>query len=270
MPTDKPTIVLVHGAFAESSSWDPVIECLGHHGTPVVAGHERPFRDIVAIANPLRSVAGDAAYARDVLAAIDGPIVLVGHSYGGIVITEAAAGNPAVAALVYVAAFAPDTGESAFQLSTMFPGSTLGDALTAYPVATGGAELAIRKDVFHEQFAADVPARQAALMAATQRPVTQAALAEGLPTERPAWRDVPSWFVYGDMDLNIPAELLRFLAERAGAEGTTEIAGASHAVSVSEPEAVAATILAAVRATTAPMAEPMPMPGPVPEAVPAT
>lgn len=249
MSTNKPIIAMVHGAFAESSSWDPVIECLEHHGTSVVAGHHRPYRDVVAIANPLRSVAGDAAYVRDVLASIDGPIVLVGHSYGGTVITEAAAGNDAVVALVYVAAFAPDTGESAFQLSTMFPGSTLGDALIAYPVATGGDEFAIRKEVFHHQFAADVSPRQAALMGATQRPVTQTALADGLPTERPAWKDIPSWFVYGDQDLNIPTELHRFVAARAGSKGTTEIAGASHALSVSEPEAVASTILAAVRAS---------------------
>src|SRR5690606_8347264 len=129
-------------------------------------------------------------------------------------------------------------------------GSTLGDALVAYPVATGGDELAIRRDLFHHQFAADVSARRAALMGATQRPVTQAALADGLTAERPAWKDVPSWFVYGDHDLNIPTELHRFVAARANAKGTTEIAGASHALSVSAPEAVAATILDAIVATT--------------------
>jgi pimeloyl-ACP methyl ester carboxylesterase len=249
MSTTKPTIAMVHGAFAESSSWNPVIEHLAHHGTQVVAGPERPFRDVIAIGNPLRSVAGDAAYVRDVVASIDGPVVLVGHSYGGVVITEAAAGNDAVVGLVYVAAFAPDTGESALRLSTMFPGSTLGDALVAYPVATGGDELAIRKDVFHQQFAADVPARQASLMAATQRPVTQAALSDGLPAARPAWKDIPSWFVYGDQDRNIPTGLHRFVAARAGARGVTEVAGASHALSVSQPEAVATTILAAVVST---------------------
>ncbi len=176
--------------------------------------------------------------------------MLVGHSYGGMVITEAAAGNDAVVALVYVCAFAPEHGESAFQLSTMFPGSTLGDALVAYPVSTGGNELAIRQELFHHQFAADVPAEQAALMAATQRPATQAALSDGLPTDTPAWKHIPSWFVIGDEDLNIPAALQRFEAERAGAMGTREIAGASHAISVSNPDAVAATILDAVAATT--------------------
>lgn len=249
MSTTAPTIVLVHGAFAESASWNPVIERLYHHAPTLVATHNQSFRDVVAVANPLRSLAGDAAYVRDVLRSIDGPVVLVGHSYGGMVITEAAAGNDAVVALVYVAAFAPDAGESAFQLSTMFPGSTLGDALVAYPVATGGDELAIKPALFHHQFAADVPAGEAALMAATQRPVTQAALSEGLPTATPAWKNVPSWFVYGDQDLNIPAALSRFVADRAASKGTREIAGASHAISLSNPDPVATTILDAVRAT---------------------
>jgi pimeloyl-ACP methyl ester carboxylesterase len=120
----------------------------------------------VAIANPLRSVSGDAAYVRDVIGGIGGPVVLVEHSYGGIVITEAAAGNEAVVGLVYVAGFAPDHAESAFELSTMFPGSTLAGALTIYPLTSGGDELAITREQFHHQFAADVPAEQAALMAA--------------------------------------------------------------------------------------------------------
>jgi pimeloyl-ACP methyl ester carboxylesterase len=246
--SETPTIVLVHGAFAESASWNPVIERLHHHHAALVAAHDRRPYDIVAAANPLRSVTGDAAYVRDVIAAIGGPVVLVGHSYGGMVITEAAAGNDAVAALVYVAAFAPEHGESAFQLSTVFPGSTLADALTGYPVATGGNDLAIRRELFHHQFCADVPADQAALMGATQRPVTEAALTEGLPTDTPAWRNLPSWFVYGDRDLNIPAALQRFMADRAGAKDTREVAGASHALSVADPGAVAATILDAVAA----------------------
>ena len=248
MSDQTPTIVLVHGAFAESASWNPVIERLHHHGTTLVATHGQRFCDVVAVANPLRSVAGDAAYIRDVRRGIGGPVVLVAHSYAGIVITEAAAGNDSVLALVYVGAFAPDHGESAFQLSTVYPGSTLGDALTAYPVASGGNELAIRRELFHHQFCADVPAEQAALMAATQRPATEAALTDGLPTETPAWRHLPSWFVFGDQDLNIPVALQRFMADRAGAKGTREMAGASHAISVSEPDAVTATILDAVAA----------------------
>jgi pimeloyl-ACP methyl ester carboxylesterase len=234
----KPTVVLVHGAFAESASWNPVIETLLEESC-----------DVVAVANPLRSVDGDASYVRDVIARIGTPVVLVGHSYGGIVITEAAAGNEAVVALVYVAAFAPDHGESALDLSARFPGSTLGDALTAYPVASG-TEFVIRSDAFHHQFAADVPAARAALMSATQRPATEAALSQGLPSDDPAWKNLPSWFVFGDQDLNIPVALHRFVAERAGAKVVREVAGASHALSVSTPDVVAATILDAVTATT--------------------
>jgi pimeloyl-ACP methyl ester carboxylesterase len=232
-----PTIVLVHGAFAESASWSAVVAQLQSRG------HE-----VVAAANPLRSLAGDAAYVRDVIGGIGKPVVLVGHSYAGMVITEAAADNDAVVGLVYVNAFAPEHGESAFQLSTMFPGSTLGENLVAYPVATGGNELAIRQDVFRQQFAADVPEAQAAVMGATQRPATEAALSEPLATDAPAWRHFPSWFVFGDQDMNIPVALHRFLAERAGAQGSRELTGASHAISVSEPDAVTATILDATTA----------------------
>jgi pimeloyl-ACP methyl ester carboxylesterase len=235
MSEQEPTVVLVHGAFAESASWDPVIERLQARGL-----------EVVAVANPLRSIPGDTAYVRDVIAGIGGHVMLVGHSYGGIVITEAAAGNESVVGLVYVAGFAPEHGESAFELSGKFPGSTLADALVAYPVSTGGNEFAIKSEAFHHQFAADVPAAQAALMGATQRPVTQAALAEGLPTDAPAWKNLPSWFVFGDQDLTIPPALHRFLAERAGAQGTREVAGASHALSVSCPDIVAETIVAAV------------------------
>jgi pimeloyl-ACP methyl ester carboxylesterase len=235
MTDQKPTVVLVHGAFAESASWNGVIERLQAQGL-----------DTVAAANPLRSLPIDAAYVRDVIAGVGGPVVLVGHSYGGMVITEAASNNDAVVALVYVGAFAPDTGESALALSTKFPGSTLGEALTARSVSTGGNELAIRKDAFHHQFCADVPADTAALMAATQRPVTELALSTGLPTDAPAWKQKPSWFVFGADDLNIPAELSRFLAERAGSRETRELAGVSHALSVSQPGDVAASVLDAV------------------------
>jgi pimeloyl-ACP methyl ester carboxylesterase len=238
MTEQRPTVVLVHGAFAESASWSGVIERL-----------QSKSLDVVAVANPLRSLTGDAAYVRDVIAGIGKPVVLVGHSYGGLVITEAAAENDAVKALVYVCAFAPDHGESAFALSMRFPGSSLGEALEAYPVSTGGNEFAIRQDVYHHQFAADVSAAQAAVMGATQRPATEAALSEGLPTDTPAWKQIPSWFVIGDADLNIPAAVQRFGAERAGARGTREVAGGSHAVAVSNPEAVAETILDAVQAT---------------------
>jgi pimeloyl-ACP methyl ester carboxylesterase len=237
MSEQKPTVVLVHGAFADSASWNGVIERL----------HARSL-DAVAVANPLRSLTGDAAYVRDVIAGLGRPVVLVGHSYAGLVVTEAAAGNDAVQALVYVCAFAPDHGESAFALSMRFPGSTLGEALVAYPVSTGGNELAIRPDLYPQQFAADVPAAQAAVMAATQRPATEAALSEGLPTGTPAWKDIPSWFVIGEQDRNIPAAVQRFGAERAGARGTRVVADGSHAVAVSNPDVVAAAILDAVDA----------------------
>ncbi|MCP2323247.1 pimeloyl-ACP methyl ester carboxylesterase [Hamadaea flava] len=240
MSEQKPTIVLVHGAFAESASWAGVVEGLADRDL-----------DVVAVANPLRSLPGDAAYVRDVVASIDGPVVLVGHSYGGMVITEAAAGNDKVAALVYVCAFAPEHGETAFELSTKFPGSTLGAALAAYPVSTGGNEFAIRPEAFHHQFAADVSAEVAAMMSATQRPVTQDALTTGLRSQLPAWKSIPSWFVFSDADLNIPVALHRFLADRAGAKGVREVPGASHAISVSAPDAVTESILDAVYAVAA-------------------
>lgn len=237
MSTEKPTIVLVHGAFAESASWNGVISRLQSHGVTVVA-----------VANPLRSLAVDAAYVRDVIAAIGGPVILVGHSYGGIVITEAAADNPAVVGLVYVSAFVPETGQSALDLSSSAPGSTLGETLTAYPVATGGNELAIRTEAFHHQFAADVAEDVAALMAATQRPVTEAALSDAVTAANPAWKSIPSWHVFGDQDLNIPLAVFRAGAERASSQETREIAGASHAALVSNPDIVAEVIASAGKA----------------------
>lgn len=238
MSQDTPTVILVHGAFAESASWNGVIQRL-----------QAKSLQVIAAANPLRSVAGDAAYVRDVIAGIGKPIVLVAHSYGGFVITEAAAGNDSVVGLVYVCGFAPDHGESAFALSGRFPGSTVGPETTiAYSVSTGGNDLAIKQEVFHEIFARDVPAAQAALMGATQRPATDFALTGPLPTHNPAWKTIPSWFVFGEKDLVIPAALHRFMATRANAKGIREIAGASHALSVSEPDAVVASILAALSA----------------------
>lgn len=244
MTTQKPTIVLVHGAFAEASSWNGVILRLQEHGVRAIAA-----------ANPLRSLRTDAAYVRDVIAAVEGPVVLVGHSYGGLVITEAAAENPAVVGLVYVAAFTPDTGESALSLSASAPGSTLGAALDAYPLTAGGNEFVIRPEAFHAQFAADVSEDVTTLMAATQRPVTEAALSEGLSTQRPAWKDIPSFHVIAEQDRNIPAAVQRAGAARAGSRGTHEIAGASHAVAVSQPDAVAAVIAEAGRAYLASVAD---------------
>jgi pimeloyl-ACP methyl ester carboxylesterase len=239
MSAQKPTVVLVHGAFAESASWNGVIEGLYAEDVPSVA-----------VANPLRSLAGDAAYVRDIVAATEGPVVLVGHSYGGLVISEASAGNDQVVGLVYVSAFVPEPGDSAFSLSASQPGSTLGEALDAHPIATGGVEVVIRRNLFHEQFAADAPAQVAGLMGATQRPVTEAALKDAVQAATPGWKDRPSWHVFGSEDRNIPVAVLRAGAERAASRGTNELAGASHAVSVSQPEAVTATILDAVRGVT--------------------
>lgn len=233
---NKPTVVLVHGAFAESSSWDGVITKLHDRGFPVVA-----------VANPLRSVKGDADYVASVLKGIDGPIVLVGHSYGGAVITNAVNGNDNVKALVYVAAFAPDTGESAVELSGKFPGGTLGPTLApAVALPDGGKELYIQQDKLHAQFAADVPAAQAVRMAATQRPITEAALNEA--SAAAAWKTTPSWFIYGELDKNIPASALSFMATRAKSKRTVAVKGASHVVMVSHPEEVAKLISEAATA----------------------
>jgi pimeloyl-ACP methyl ester carboxylesterase len=234
------TVVLVHGAFADSSSWNGVITQLLAQGYPVVAA-----------ANPLRGVKVDAEYVAGILKGIPGPVVLVGHSYGGSVITNAATGNGNVVALVYVAGFAPDDGESAGNLSERFPGSTLGPTL-APPVGLpdGSSDVSIQRDKFWAQFAADVPEAEAKLMAATQRPVTTAAFTDA--SGAPAWKTIPSRFIYGDLDKNIPVALQAFMAERAGSRESVEIKGASHVVMISHPDAVAEMIRhAAVAHTTA-------------------
>lgn len=237
MTDQKPAVVLVHGAFAESASWNGVIKQLHQNGV-----------ESIAVANPLRSLAGDAAYLRDVIASVGRPVVLVGHSYGGLVISEASSDNDAVSALVYVNAFVPEHGQTAFDLSTEFPGSTLGDALAPRELSDGTIELIIKPELFRQQFCADVSAETAGLMAATQRPVTRAALTEALPTATPGWKNIPTWCVYGDQDLNIPVAEHRAGAERAKARLSREVPGGSHALSVSQPGAVAETILAAVSA----------------------
>jgi pimeloyl-ACP methyl ester carboxylesterase len=229
MPT--PTIVLSHGAFADSSSWNAVIAILRANRFPVIAA-----------ANPLRGVKIDAAALADVVDSIAGPVVLVGHSYGGTVITRAALDASNVSALVYVAALAPDTGESVGELAGKFPGSTLGEALVPRPLKSGGADLYIDVDKYHAQFAADVPEDAAVLAAIGQRPIIDEALGEGLPGV-PAWKSIPSAFIFGDADRNIPVAVHRFLAERASARAVNEVAGASHAVAVSQPAKVAQTIM---------------------------
>lgn len=226
---DKPTIVLVHGAFADSSGWNDVIVRLEADGFPVIAA-----------ANPLRSVTGDADSVASVIRSISGKVVLVGHSYGGIVITDAAKGNANVMALVYVAGFVPAPGESALVLAGKFPGSTLGEALEPVKLSDGGTDLYIQSAKFHAQFAADVPDEQAVLMAATQRPVTQEALAE--PSRFATWRNLPSYVIYGSADRNIPATAMAFMADRARAKKTVAVENGSHALMVSHPEEVVALI----------------------------
>lgn len=228
------TIVLVHGAFADASSWSGVVQRLQRRG----------FRT-VAVANPLRNLATDAAYVDAVVRAQPGPVVMVSHSYGGAVTTVAAAGNPAVKAIVYIAGFAPAVGESAAGLSALYPGSTLGDTLEVVPLPGGDVDLTVAQALFPQQFAHDVRLRDARVMAATQRPVTGSAL--GSPTAAVAWQDIPSWFLVPTGDKNIPPAAQHFMATRAGGV-VVEAAGASHAVLVSQPETVVALVRAAVRA----------------------
>ncbi len=234
----KPTIVLVHGAFADASGWGGVITRLEERGYTVLAP-----------ANPLRGVATDSAYIASVLATISGPIVLVGHSYGGEVITNAATGNPNVKALVYIAAFAPDAGESAGGILAQFPGSMLTPAnliLRPFPQPDGttGTDAYINPTVFREAFCADCSADTAAVMAAAQRPAALATLSE--PSGVPAWKTIPSWYLVANQDHAIPPAAERFMAARMHAQ-TVQI-NSSHAAMVTHPGAVTDLILSAAKA----------------------
>ncbi|MFI9611627.1 alpha/beta hydrolase [Streptomyces sp. NPDC052023] len=234
-----PTVVLVHGAFADGSSWAPVTGRL-----------QRLGYEVKAVANPLRGLAFDAAQVRAVLDSVPGPVVLVGHSYGGAVITEAAAGAANVEALVYVAAFVPDAGEVLGELSARFPGSELEPALSAVPV-TGpdgrpGLDLYIRPDRFRHVFAGDVPGSTARMLGAAQRPLSATAFGDRATVA--AWRTIPSWNLVATRDRGIVPELQRFQARRAGSR-TVEITS-SHLPLYSRPDAVAALIKAAARTVT--------------------
>lgn len=235
---DRPTVVLVHGAFAESASWNGVIEQLRGEGYPVVAA-----------ANPLRNLRNDAAQLRSVLDRTEGPVVLAGHSYGGTVMSEAAEGHPRVRALVYLGSFLLEEGESTGELAGRFPGNELGPALVpvTLPDGDGGSvtDLYIHPDQFQRVFAADVPAEVAELMVVTQRPITSDALED--KAEKAAWRSIPSWTLVTTQDLAVPAEAQRFMAQRAGSH-VSEVE-ASHAVAVSRPGVVADLIVEAARAT---------------------
>ena len=233
----KPTVVLVHGAFAESSSWNGVIERLLDQQYPAIA-----------VAVPLRGVRFDSDHLASVLDGIDGDVVLVGHSYGGIVISNAAAGRDRVKGLVFVGGFALDEGETAAQMSGKYEGGTLGDTLVTFKLPDGGIDLYIAQDKYHAQFTADSTARDAAVMAVTQRPIAESALNE--PVGPAAWRAIPSWFIFGSEDRNIPVAVHRFMAERAGSRRTVEIAGGTHTVGIPEAATVVELIDAAAGTVT--------------------
>ena len=220
------TVVLVHGAFADSDSWNGLIE-------PLRADGHR----VIAYANPLRGVATDAAPLSDLLRTLEGPIVLVGHSYGGAVLTAVDPDAGDIIAAVYVAGFALQPGESAADASALTPGSTLGQTLVEVPLLSGGVDLYIDQSLYHQQFCADLDQVTADAMAVTQRPVTAAALNEPLG-DRALWQSVPSWFIFGAEDRNIPAGAHHVMAERAGSRRTVEVPGASHVVGISHPEEV--------------------------------
>jgi len=237
--TPKPTVVLVHGVFADASGWNATIKSLQDAGFPVIAP-----------ANPLRDLAGDSEYVSSVVASIDGPVILVGHSYGGEVVTNAARGRANVKALVYVAAFAPDQGETALDLAGKFPGSKLPESLLVrtypQPGAPDGHDGYIDPAKFHDVFAQDLPKKTTRLMAAAQRPGSLEGLSSGSGV--PAWKTLPSWYVIPTADNVIPPAVQRFMAERAGSR-TVEVKGASHVVMMSRPDAVVRQIKAAYRAT---------------------
>ncbi|MER5386172.1 alpha/beta hydrolase [Streptomyces sp. NPDC002688] len=222
----RPTIVLVHGGFADASCWNGVIERLHHAGYPAMAP-----------ANPLRSLPTDAAYLASVLQSITGPIVLVGHSYGGAVITNAAAGIPNVKALVHVAAFVPDEGEQLGVLIDKYPGSIIQAATRPVPYpgpdGTTGTDLYLEADKFRAAFAADLPIATTRLLQATQRPFSTACFTD--VTTAAAWRTIPSWGLVADADKAIPPTLQRFFYERAGARKVIKVPGASHVAMMSHP-----------------------------------
>jgi pimeloyl-ACP methyl ester carboxylesterase len=240
MSNETPTVVLVHGAFADASSWNGVIERLQAGGVRVTAP-----------ANPLRGISHDSAYTASLFEQTPGPVLAVGHSYGGAVITNAASRAENVVGLVFVAAFAPDEGEALGEVEAGSKDSVLNSALVPlkYPSGDGTAvEFAIHPDKIHEAFAADLPPEQTALMAATQRPVAEAAFSE--PSGPPAWKRLPSWTVVATGDKAAGTDVIRSQADRAGAT-ITEVEG-SHVIMISQPQAVTDVIVEALAAVRAP------------------
>ena len=238
MPETSPTVILVHGAFADAASWTPVTELLVSAGVPVRA-----------IVNPLRGLAADAAYVAGAINQVDGPVLAVGHSYGGAVITNACVSTPNVKGLVYVAAFAPDEGEKLIDLVGGSKDSVLTSAIqqTQYPSGPDGEtapEVVIDVTRFRDVFTADLPQAQSDVLARSQRPIAESTFGE--TTGHPAWKDLPSWAAVGTADKAIGADQVTMMAERAGAT-ITEI-DASHVVMISQPESVTEVILAAHKA----------------------
>jgi pimeloyl-ACP methyl ester carboxylesterase len=234
----KPTIVLVHGAFGDASSWRGVFDLL-----------DGEYK-LLAVALPLRGLAADIAYLDAVIEQLDGPVILVGHSYAGCVITAAGASDK-VAALVYVGAFVPEVGESIADLQGRFPSLAMGDFLQPRPLPDGSVELSVDPDRFQNIFCADVPDDVAAFMAHAQRPLVASAFEE--PAATAAWHTKPSWGVFGTADQPVAPELHRFSFGRAGST-VTEIEGASHFAMVSKPNIVAGVIRDAVKSAAAGLA----------------
>lgn len=215
----KPTIVLVHGAFADGSAWQKVIPLLQQDGY-----------NVIAVQNPLSALEDDIATTKRVIDAQKGPVVVVGHSYGGAVITAAASGNPNVKALVYIAAFAPDTAEPVAGLTEKYP-TELSDALR--PDSAG--YLYIDRAMFHELFAQDVSEKEASVMAATQKPADSTTFSATITTQ-PAWKTIPTWYLVAENDHTINPDLERFYAKRMDA--TTREVESSHVPFISHPDVV--------------------------------
>ena len=227
-----PTVVLVHGAFADASGWYEVAAELTR------AGHS-----VIAPPNPLRGVAADAAYLASFLATLSGALVLVAHSYGGMVISNAATGNANVKALVYVAAFTPDEGDTVPGLQYRYPGSKITPEALDFRPHPAGADAYIKKEIFPYAFAGDLPRATASLMWAGQRPLNASTFEE--PSGVPAWRTIPSWYLAARNDQVIPVAAQRFMAQRAGSR-VVEVA-ASHVAMISQPAATADLIKRAAR-----------------------
>jgi pimeloyl-ACP methyl ester carboxylesterase len=225
---DKPTIVFVHGAFLDASTWDQVAKRIHGHCPYIVA------------ANPLLGIETDTEALVALLRTISGEIILVGHSYGGALITNAAGLVDQVKALVYVSAIAPDEGESLEDLARRFPGAGVPDSLASLALGQGRTQLFLRPDQFQRVMAHDLSRDEAIMLAARQRPADPAVFSSR--SRFPAWRTLSSWFIYGDRDRCLPVELHAYMARRAGAVGTLVVEGASHCLPISHPDAVARVI----------------------------